>query len=425
MRNLSMDRRALLGGAALAVLGLPFAARAQQNRLFSIDLPPQITALLPGEAIDYARIAEGLVAAENDADRRGLPQSPLKFDGGLPLTDLSGSLYRMALPRLVAVIDRSQRLDPALAERAGGLLALLHNGQFQLSEALAANPQGFESSGALFAVPHMEDNILLRPPGGEAVPDDDQPNSGPAPYVFNAPAETAAPPADSVPTAAAPGPVPAPTPEPKAAPKPAKPAPPPPLSRARDYASLAPEYRRMWDDLAPRDAYADSIGWHLKMLRDAKPRYESVGNQVGVPWHFIGVIHALEASFNFRAHLHNGDHPLSQRTRQVPSGRPSTWLPPVDWESSAKDALRLLGFTGKTDWTLERTLYRLEAYNGFGYRRLGVPSPYLWSFGNHYETGKFVADGKFNAKARSQQCGTALMLKLLVDAGDIAIPLAG
>ena len=49
---------------------------------------------------------------------------------------------------------------------------------------------------------------------------------------------------------------------------------------------------------------------------------------------------------------------------------------PADWASSAKDALRLLGFTGKTDWSLERTLYRLEAYNGFGYRRMGVPTPY-------------------------------------------------
>jgi lysozyme family protein len=177
----------------------------------------------------------------------------------------------------------------------------------------------------------------------------------------------------------------------------------------------------MFADLSPRDTYADSIGWHLKMLRESRAKYDSVGKQTGVPWHFIGVIHALEASFNFRAHLHNGDHPLSQRTRQVPSGRPLTWLPPADWESSAKDALRLLGFTGKTDWTLERTLYRLEAYNGFGYRRLGVPTPYLWSFSSHYEAGKFVADGKFNTKARSQQCGTAVMLKMLADAGDIVL----
>jgi lysozyme family protein len=141
----------------------------------------------------------------------------------------------------------------------------------------------------------------------------------------------------------------------------------------------------------------------------------------GVPWHFIGVIHGLEASFNFRAHLHNGDFPLSRRTRQVPSGRPRVWLPPDDWASSAKDALALLGFTGQTDWSLSRTLYRLEAYNGLGYRSYGVPSPYLWSFSNHYARGKFVSDGKWNANARSQQCGAAVMLKLLHDAGEIKL----
>jgi len=131
--------------------------------------------------------------------------------------------------------------------------------------------------------------------------------------------------------------------------------------------------------LTARD-YADNIGWHLTMLRKSKPKYVSVSKQTGVPWYFIGVIHAPEASFNFRAQMHNGDHPLSQRTRQVPSDRPLAWAPPKHRRptgpSSAKDALRLLGFTGKTDWSLERTLYRLEACNGFGYRRMGVPTPY-------------------------------------------------
>jgi lysozyme family protein len=63
----------------------------------------------------------------------------------------------------------------------------------------------------------------------------------------------------------------------------------------------------------------------------------------------------------------------------------------------------------------------LEAYNGLGYRGLGVPTPYLWSFSNHYESGKYVADGKFSRTARSQQCGAAVMLKLLADAGEIQL----
>lgn len=194
-----------------------------------------------------------------------------------------------------------------------------------------------------------------------------------------------------------------------------------PLSRNRDFATLKAEYRRLFDSVAVRDTASDTIEWHLKAMLNGRKRYEAVGSLVSVPWYFIAVIHGLEASFNFRAHLHNGDFPLTARTRQVPSGRPLVWLPPDDWASSAKDALRLLGFVNQSDWSLERTLYRLEAYNGFGYRRLGVASPYLWSLCTHYDRGKFVADGKWNAKARSQQAGAAVLLWKLAQAKEIPL----
>jgi lysozyme family protein len=196
----------------------------------------------------------------------------------------------------------------------------------------------------------------------------------------------------------------------------------PPLSRGHNYTVLKPEYARLFGSANVRDEHSETVDWHFKMIKKYRSRYEGVGSSVGVPWYFIAAIHGLESSFNFRAHLHNGDFPLTARTRQVPAGRPAVWLPPADWESSAKDALKLLGFTGQSDWSLERTLYRLEAYNGFGYRMRGIPTPYLWSFSNHYETGKFVSDGSWSAKARSQQCGSATILKLLVGAGDVSFP---
>lgn len=191
------------------------------------------------------------------------------------------------------------------------------------------------------------------------------------------------------------------------------------MSKAHDFESLKAEYATLFAGLEVRPEFAEAADWQARAVRQFRPRYELVGKEVGVPWFFIGAIHGLEASFNFRAHLHNGDFPLAQRTRQVPSGRPLVWQPPSDWGSSAKDALRLLGFAGKTDWTLERTLYRLEAFNGFGYRRRGVPTPYLWCYSTHYDRGKFVADGRWNPDARSQQCGAAVALKLLRDAGEI------
>ncbi len=197
--------------------------------------------------------------------------------------------------------------------------------------------------------------------------------------------------------------------------------PPTPLLKIRDFSSLKQEYTTLFTTAEIKGGNEKTLAWHLSAMRTFRDRYESVGKSVGVPWYFIGAIHGLEASFNFMSHLHNGDFPLTGRTRQVPSGHPLVWLPPADWESSAKDALKLLGFTGKSDWTIERTLYRFEAYNGFGYRRKGVASPYLWSFSNHYENGKFVSDGRWNPKAKSQQCGAAVLIKSLVNAGDISV----
>ena len=99
---------------------------------------------------------------------------------------------------------------------------------------------------------------------------------------------------------------------------------------------------------------------------------------VGTPWYVVGVIHALESSLNFGRHLHNGD-PLTARTVQVPAGRPKTGQPPFTWEASASDALRYQGFDKWKDWSIPGTLFKLEGYNGFGYRdhHADVPSPYL------------------------------------------------
>ena len=148
-----------------------------------------------------------------------------------------------------------------------------------------------------------------------------------------------------------------------------------------------------------------------------KSRYVDVGEPLGIPWWFIAGLHLLESSYNFGRHLHNGDS-LSARTHRVPANRPETGSPPFSWEESAKDALTVEKLDGLTDWTLARALYRWEAYNGFGYRSKGVPTPYLWSFSNVYTRGKYVGDGVFDKSAVSKQIGAAVLLKALIDMGE-------
>lgn len=133
-----------------------------------------------------------------------------------------------------------------------------------------------------------------------------------------------------------------------------------------------------------------------------------------IPWVFVGLVHLMESGCDFTRHLHNGD-PLTARTVQHPAGRPANGEPPFTWTESARDAL-----AGRTlpAWPLKVLLDQLERYNGHGYRRRGRPSPYLWAGSNHYEAGKFTADGKFDQSAVSKQIGAAVVLRVLADRGD-------
>ena len=184
--------------------------------------------------------------------------------------------------------------------------------------------------------------------------------------------------------------------------------------------TLGDEYQRLFDTCQIRPERLQEVESLIKNITQNRNRYQAVGDPLGIPWYFIGVIHCLEASLNFNKHLHNGD-PLTARTVQVPNGRPKTGEPPFTWEQSATDALQIKKLDQVTDWSFPATLYRLEAYNGFGYRALHpeVLSPYLWSYSNHYTKGKYVADGTFSLTAVSKQCGAAALLRRMAEIGTL------
>jgi lysozyme family protein len=155
-------------------------------------------------------------------------------------------------------------------------------------------------------------------------------------------------------------------------------------------------------------------------------RYEPVAAAVGCPWWLVGLPHGLERGYSFAHHLHNGD-PLARPTTHVPAGRPVGWmdLPASErtWERSAIDALKRMGWDGVKVWTIPEALFRLEAFNGFGYRLYHptVPSPYLWAATTAYSKGKYASDGHWDANLVSRQIGAAAILKRLVARG-VAFP---
>ena len=139
-------------------------------------------------------------------------------------------------------------------------------------------------------------------------------------------------------------------------------------------------------------------------LVQAKARYQAVEVKTGVPWFIIAVIHQRESSQNFLRSLAQGD-PWDRVSTHVPKGRG----PFKSWEEAAIDALvDCAPYAARNkDWSAAGALTLLEAYNGLGYFRKGIPSPYIWSGTNQYRAGKYVADGVFDPSVVDKQLGCA------------------
>jgi lysozyme family protein len=195
---------------------------------------------------------------------------------------------------------------------------------------------------------------------------------------------------------------------------------------------LASEYINLWDTCTINPSYESDLDWAIQKIKEGRQLYEKVSVKTGVPWYVVAVIHSLESSTDFSAHLHNGD-PLTARTKNVPQGRPLHGTPPFTWEDSAIDALNYDGACGVRNWNLPTLFWFLEGFNGWGYRigsgRKTTPahrSAYLFSGTNHYEKGKYIADGSFDPEAISAQVGCMALLKALEKDGLISIsPSAG
>lgn len=179
---------------------------------------------------------------------------------------------------------------------------------------------------------------------------------------------------------------------------------------------LRAEYDEMYDACTVRRTVDEDLDRFSALILHAKDRYLAVGTPLGIPWWWIASIHYRESSLSFTRHLHNGD-PLTVRTIHVPAGRPLNGTPPFTWEFSADDALRSEGLDHWSDWTVSGALFAAEKYNGLGYRRRGLVSPYLWSGATCYTKGKFDRDGHFNPDLVDQEIGCAVIWKLLDSRG--------
>lgn len=204
--------------------------------------------------------------------------------------------------------------------------------------------------------------------------------------------------------------------------------------KPKTMSAIATKYADMFNVAQLKPDKKAEIDFVLNKLIPSKFRYEAVAKIMnnGIPFWFIMLCHAMEAGgknkpFNF--HLHCGD-PLTGRTFHVPKGRPKenpigddqppSINNPYTWEQSALDCMKFLGYDKITDWSLGNCFDLFEKFNGLGYRKKGIPSPYLWSYTNQYTKGKYVLDGKFDPEAISKQPGIAAYLLRMKEKGIVS-----
>ncbi len=184
------------------------------------------------------------------------------------------------------------------------------------------------------------------------------------------------------------------------------------------FQALKDGYDRSWANLKIHPARADEVRKESNRLLKGKSTYQQIETKTGVPWWFVGLCHYRESHFNFNTYLGNGQA-LDKVTTIVPKGR-GPFTGDNAFVDGAIDALRLEAFAAATDWSIARTLFRLEGFNGFGYQSRGVNSPYLYGGSNIYgppeaRAGKFVRDHVFDPDFVDTQLGTAVVLKALLD----------
>jgi lysozyme family protein/peptidoglycan hydrolase-like protein with peptidoglycan-binding domain len=176
-------------------------------------------------------------------------------------------------------------------------------------------------------------------------------------------------------------------------------------------------YENNWQNIQIRPGSAGEAKREAARILNNKSIYQQIETLTRVPYHFVGLCHDRESGLDLKTYLGNGQA-LNRVTTIVPKGR-GPFLGPNAFVDGAVDALRIQGFVGAADWSIARTLFRLEGFNGYGYHSRKVNSPYLWSGSTVYgppeeRAGKFVADGVFDPNKVDPQLGVAVILKELM-----------
>jgi len=132
-----------------------------------------------------------------------------------------------------------------------------------------------------------------------------------------------------------------------------------------------------------------------------------------VPWYWLGAIMFQENSLDFSKQLLNGQK-WDKRTTIVPKG-----LGP--WYSFNYSLVFAINYK-KLDtlkWDIGNALMHAEKWNGLGYRKRNIRSPYIWAGTDLQQKGLYVSDGKFDPEGWKTRPGVAAIFLELKARGEI------
>ncbi|MFA6240150.1 MAG: hypothetical protein WC655_04430 [Candidatus Hydrogenedentales bacterium] len=166
-------------------------------------------------------------------------------------------------------------------------------------------------------------------------------------------------------------------------------------------------YADKWLSMELLPEWQPEISLAVRLVKENDNLYAEASRRTGIPKWFFGPLHYREGSCKPNRQILNGED-FQKKTTIVPIGLG----PFADWAQAAEIAAEQGEWKKCATWSIAGALQFYEKHNGYGYRNMGLDSPYVFRGSTHcLDVGKFVADHKYDPNAKDKQLGCACILK--------------